>query len=448
MTAPPDVDMPCPLTPTASSPRICVLGAAPDTGNLGVSALGVSIVHAIHTRLPDARITVMDHGSSVRPGSIGGIPCTRCGAVSTRRFWRSNSIARAYLTSRLNASNEIPLLEQLTNADLVLDISGGDSFTDMYGRRRFEAMTRLKRLVLSNGTPLVLLPQTYGPFKRSSSARMAASIVRDASMAWARDAASFAAMRTLLGEDFDVARHRPGVDVAFALPARTPCLDQATEWLMRDWFSSVAPPVIGLNVSGLLYSDPAMAARRFGLRGDYRELIHGLVTSLLKTTDANILLVPHVNGAPGTPESDVSACLATWSAMGQQTRVAVLPQQDDASRIKWFIRRCDWFCGTRMHATIAALSSGVPAAAIAYSPKTHGVFQTVGVEDHVADFRSTSTAEVIDLLLKSWTDHDDVRSLLAHTVPRVASASDSQFDAILASVMPAGDQPVTGRLAA
>ena len=51
----------------------------------------------------------------------------------------------------------------------------------------------------------------------------------------------------------------------------------------------------------------------------------------------------------------------------------------DASEVKWCISKLDWFVGSRMHATIAALSSGVPCAAIAYSRKFRGVFATLGV---------------------------------------------------------------------
>ena len=58
-----------------------------------------------------------------------------------------------------------------------------------------------------------------------------------------------------------------------------------------------------------------------------------------------------------------------------------------ATEVKWVISNCDHFCGTRMHACIAAISQGIPTSAIAYSGKTEGVFASVGCESYVIDPR-------------------------------------------------------------
>ena len=55
----------------------------------------------------------------------------------------------------------------------------------------------------------------------------------------------------------------------------------------------------------------------------------------------------------------------------------------------------------RMHATIAALSSGVPAAIVAYSVKARGVFASVGQQRHVADARRLDDDALLDALWRS-----------------------------------------------
>ena len=55
-----------------------------------------------------------------------------------------------------------PYWFQLTKFDVFAAISGGDSFSDIYGIRRFLYVSLPQVLVLLMGKPLVLLPQTLG----------------------------------------------------------------------------------------------------------------------------------------------------------------------------------------------------------------------------------------------------------------------------------------------
>src|SRR5947207_15465840 len=45
--------------------KLCLMGASTDTGNLGVSALCLSILHGIAQREPDADVTVFDNRRGV-----------------------------------------------------------------------------------------------------------------------------------------------------------------------------------------------------------------------------------------------------------------------------------------------------------------------------------------------------------------------------------------------
>jgi len=106
----------------------------------------------------------------------------------------------------------------------------------------------------------------------------------------------------------------------------------------------------------------------------------------------------------------------------------------DPHQTKWVIGRTEWFCGMRMHATIAALSSGVPAAIVAYSKKARGVFATVGQERHVADARQLDDEGLLSALWESWQGREAARAGLAVTAPAAAERAGAQFDEILAAV--------------
>jgi colanic acid/amylovoran biosynthesis protein len=412
--------------------RLCLFGAAPDTGNRGVSALALSAVSEIVGRVPDAQITVFDHrrgcgeATFARGNSI--IAYRRSGAVFSRRLHRPESFWHIRLAARFNLRNAAA--SAIRNADAVLDVSAGDSFTDLYGWRRFRAVTTPKLIALDLGRPLILLPQTYGPFRSRAAKRIAQTIVRAAAMAWARDHQSFEALCELLGDAYDPRLHRCGVDMAMALEAQRPT-HMCPE--LSDCLSeSQRTPVIGLNVSGLLYNDPT-SSRRFALRADYRAAMHRLVERLLSDTSTRILLVPHVMPARDPIESDSAAMKSLVQSLTVRDRARVISVSGelDARELKWIIARTCWFCGTRMHAAIAALSSGVPASAIAYSGKTAGVFETLGQARHVADARNCDTTSVVEQVWQSWLDRAQARASLAANVPGVFEQAHAQMDDVL-----------------
>jgi polysaccharide pyruvyl transferase WcaK-like protein len=321
-------------------------------------------------------------------------------------------------------------LERVRGADAVLDISGGDSFTDIYGARRFWDVSIPKLIAIEQETPLVLLPQTYGPFHSKRFRSVAERIVRRAHLAWARDERSFAALQDLLGPEFDPERHRAGVDVAFGLEGRKP--KTPLPEILKGWQEDRRQPVVGVNVSGLLYHS---ADRQSGLnfKLDYRELMLELTRRLVREGGARVLLLPHVLAPDGHYESDPEACrdLAKRLGPGLKNSVTMLTTELDASETKYVISGLDWLVGARMHATIAALSSGVPAAALAYSPKFQGVFDCCGQGTAVADPTILTTHEASDLLWYAFADRENAKRRLNTRLPHIRDTLDAQAVSLL-----------------
>ena len=84
-----------------------------------------------------------------------------------------------------------------------------------------------------------------------------------------------------------------------------------------------------------------------------------------------------------------------------------------------------------MHATIAALSSGVPTAAIAYSAKFQGVFDRCGQSSQVHDPRAWDTEQVVSGVLASFEARSQLRADLAVSLPGVLRQADQQLTEIL-----------------
>ena len=131
----------------------------------------------------------------------------------------------------------------------------------------------------------------------------------------------------------------------------------------------------------------------FGLNLDYRSFTHELIERFLQLPETAVMLVPHTIGAPGNVNNDRDASAHILESLRpeQRQRVFLLEGDYNQHELKGVIGTCDFFIGSRMHACIAALSQNVPTAAVAYSSKFQGVFQSVGMQHSVIDARTSTT---------------------------------------------------------
>ncbi|MCP4836895.1 MAG: hypothetical protein GY895_19255 [Phycisphaera sp.] len=257
---------------------------------------------------------------------------------------------------------------------------------------------------------------------------------------WARDQRSFEILKDLLGDEFDPERHHVGVDMAFGLSPRKPKL-------IPDLFKSRDEAgnrcaLVGLNVSGLMYNDPEAAKSRYGFVADYSRLIDGFIDWLLRETDSDLVLVPHVMAPPPSKESDVYACENVMERLGDRAsgRVRITPTEFGANEVKWIISKCDWFCGTRMHATIAGLSTCTPTSTVSYSDKALGVFETCGQGREVFDPRKMDTETVIAAMIDSYKRRSEIRESLEANIPGVKAIAEKQMDDICEVIRECGDE--------
>lgn len=420
---------------------ITLLNAAPNTGNQGVSALCFSAVDGLAAR-GCGPIAVADHGRGRRKtewrlgGEARGVDLF--GLSHTRRLWRGDCLRTARFLARLGGLGS-PSASIIANSKAILDVSGGDSFTDLYGEKRFGAMVLCKRLALDNNIPLILLPQTLGPFREAEKKAEAVEIMRGAAAIFVRDQKSYDFLKAELGADFDPARHQLGVDMAVLLPMtspETPLPAQIEAWMAEDR----GFPVAGLNVSGLLCQDGPGAQKTFGLAADHNHQINAAARAVLADEpNMRLLLVPHVIRPPTDPESDWAACRSLADHLDDEfgDRVAVLPQDYNATELKWIISRLDWFAGARMHATIGGFSSGVPTLGLGYSDKAAGVFAQCGIGAHVAEMRELDAKGVGEAVAASVRNRAEMKSELEAGLADIKARAAAQMDAI-AAVIKAG----------
>jgi colanic acid/amylovoran biosynthesis protein len=266
------------------------------------------------------------------------------------------------------------LYSWVRTCDFVLDISAGDSFADIYGARRFKFNILSKLAVLAARRPLVLSPQTLGPFERRWARLAATALMRRARAVVTRDNLSTAYVKPLGVEGVIEA-----TDVAFRLPYKKPEGKRGGR------------VKVGINISGLLFNGGYTRDNMFALKTDYPVLARSLVSHFAGLPECEVHLVGHVNSERFATDDDyrVAELLAA-----EFPGVVLAPRFATPSDAKSYIAGLDFFCGSRMHACIAAFSSGVPVVPIAYSRKFAGLFGSLGYTA-VADCKSETAAEIM-----------------------------------------------------
>lgn len=348
--------------------NICLIQHSPNSDNLGVGALTASqlaILRDVGARTGRDLHFSLAAWKDPRPHYIKGddievFELARKELLSPSGFWKR---ARA--------------------ADLVLDIGAGDSFADIYGAKRLVLNLLMKEICFLNRVPLVLSPQTIGPFKRGWARRLAMRSLRKAAGVFPRDALSTAYVREA-GYDGPLSET---TDVAMRLPYDPPAPR-----------APGGPVKVGLNVSGLLMNGGYSGDNMFELTSDYPRLMHDLITAFTALDGVELHLVSHVISDAQPVEDDYRA---SQTLAAKFPGVVLAPKFETPLEAKSYIAGLDFFAGARMHACIAAFSSGVPVVPMAYSRKFAGLFGSVGY-NHTADCKSMTNDQLFAAVMDGF----------------------------------------------
>lgn len=366
---------------TAPVLNICLIMHSTRSDNLGVGALTVSEVAILRDCAARIgcriKITVVDWKDARTPYVTG--PDIHVVDIDGR-----------FLISPSG------FFKTVRQSDLVIDIGAGDSFADIYGAARLKRMFAMKFLTHIAGTPLVVAPQTIGPFTKGWSKVLAKLSLRLSKLVATRDAKSTAALRDLgyTGAAIEAS------DVALRLPFEP---GEKAEGTTR----------VGINVSGLLMAGGYTGKNELGIALDYPGLIRRLITAF-QEKGAEVHLVPHVIVREGrmVKEDDARASAAL---VEEFPGTVLAPAFDSPSEAKTYISGLDFFMGARMHACIGAFSSGVPVMPMAYSRKFEGLFGSIGFTRTV-DCTSETGDVIFDKIMAGFEARDTIAGEVAQAL--------------------------------
>jgi colanic acid/amylovoran biosynthesis protein len=400
--------------------KIGIMGTPVSSGNRGVLALGASLVNLCCQVSDKNEVILLLGNKDKRPAQFRvGLKPRLIPVVNCRMSPRSRptdhflwilvmSIVYALMpvpALRKAIVRSTPWIRTISETDMVGDVRGGDSFSDIYGFKNFFMGFLMAWTVLLIKGSIVHFPQTYGPYKSPIARWLARFLLKNSTVIIARDKTSQKVAQELIGPG---RRVYLSPDVAFSLLPVPPDKMELNPPLTGPFPVNV----IGLNVNGLMYNGGYSRQNMFGLKMNYANFLPEMVVALLAEHPGELWLVPHTYAPHGNVESDNEASQKLRDQLpgSLRHRVRVVSAEYDQHEIKWIIGKCDFFIGSRMHSCIAALSQGVPCVGVAYSRKFAGVFESIAAEEWVVEGREVSDEEAIARIVELYRKRDDVRS--------------------------------------
>lgn len=241
----------------------------------------------------------------------------------------------------------------------VAAINGGDGFSDIYNTNSFRNRLADTILAMSGNVPLIQLPQTLGPFSKPENYELAKRILQYSQHVYVRDT-KYISELDKMGVKYELTK------------------DLSAYMQPEEWSIDIIPGSIGINVSGLAYSNTFRALS--GQFDAYPKLVETIITHFQKK-NKTIYLIPHSYNynKPEVSNDDLVASKAVYNSLSDKTNVVVVDGDLISPQIKYVISKMSFFIGTRMHANFAAIYTHVPVFGLAYSYKFEGAFEANGL---------------------------------------------------------------------
>lgn len=316
--------------------------------NGGDEAMLWATCESIRARWPEAEITVLCHELELCRSYLPGFQ-TAAG---------TNFVSTSYDCQKTS--------DLYRGADVVLSAPGG-FLHDWYD---FEDRLRGFDFALTLGKPLILLPQSIGPFWKPESIKRISSVLNRASLVCVRDHAS---TRALLECGVDPAKILEAADISFLWRQLAPELFHARKRPVRK---------IGLNFRAWPQDDGASLQEIIGKAAQ-------LCRFLLSRPDRELVFISTCQGVPRyIDDSLVAAEILQQLPYSFQQRCQINDRRYATRELIEALGKFDAFIGMRLHGCLLAMLGGTPSMGLGYETKTAEIFGQLNLESYQLSFRA------------------------------------------------------------
>jgi colanic acid/amylovoran biosynthesis protein len=272
-------------------------------------------------------------------------------------------------------------VKAIKDSDLVVSCAGGfliDTNLSILGN--------LSQLAMAHrfGRPVILAPQTIGPIRRKWIRPLARWVLNRCTVICTREDYSY---RFLIELGVKPEKIRELTDLALYHRRADPAAGDAA---LAELGFTPGERFIGASVVNWSFPRSNDAAASKAL---YFDQICWLIREVHARTGMRVLLVNQVS-------SDLVLGRRVAAAVGE---AAVIDEKDRTpAQMRGMITRSQAFVGSRFHSCVFALLERIPTIALAYSYKSNGIMEALGLGDRVFDidgFPKEQVMTVVDTLL-------------------------------------------------
>jgi polysaccharide pyruvyl transferase WcaK-like protein len=394
--------------------KFLLLGGSLSSDNRGIDAITMGSIFCLKEYYPDAEFSIIGFTFPTNVVSTQQVFLDGCQTdIDEAKTSFHNGVQMAIRTLLVHRLTRDVVLKYFWWADVIIDFSEGDGFGDTYGFKVLLRHSLGKFIALHLGKPLAIFPQTMGPFRRRISRLLARYLLRRADLVCVREQISEEIVQGVIGSSGNVFCL---ADMAFLMKEAD---ISAVPSLLAECSRTDKP--IGVNISGFLWHRGLDKYSENNAAFDYQEMIVGMIRRLVQETDRPVVLIPHVfSENPGA--DDLFACREAQELLRDLGgKVYLIEQNYSSPEIKAIIAQCEFFIGARMHACIAALSTGTPVVPISYSHKFAGILQRFEIQDWLVDPNALSQEQAIDLVLLGYEHREEIRKRIITKLPLIES---------------------------
>ena len=305
---------------------------------------------------------------------------------------------------------------------------GGYQFGDTWGANYARNKARQTKKWIRSGEPVFFLPQAWGPFSAAPVSKAVREILNIATLSFARDKTSLTQIQKLVGTNnqrvrfaHDIAWNFKGDDLIVGKQ-----LIEETGFSLNDNKLTVC-----LTPNTQVYSRTKGSS---GPQNEYIVLLREIAEHLCKTHNAQVILLGHQfledNSAR---KDDRTLCNYIISSLDRSLPVVHLDKTLSAAKVKSVIGNCDLLLSSRYHALIAAMSQGVPSAAIGWSHKYDELMSEVGLNSNVISLTKIKKDILrdVDLIVERTAQ---AKETLKSMVPQMKQSGQKALDDVISAI--------------
>lgn len=271
--------------------------------------------------------------------------------------------------------------QSIESCDFFVDTCGGDSFSDIYGVYTLNYIGKNHALANKFKKPIIMLPQTIGPFYNVKEEKKAKRMMEQAAMCYVRDDIS----EKVAAKYISSKKIFKTIDMAFHMSYPT-----FRSKLLSD------KKKIGVSPSALLWNGGYTGTNQFGLKSDYKLVVRNIIEYLQQENYKVVFLAHVLYGTASQPREDDYWLCKQLQYDYPDTELA--PFFYTPMEVKSFISSLNGLISSRMHCCIGAYSSGVPVFTLGYSRKFNGLFVDTLKYQYGSDLRDDEMQTVIQKL--------------------------------------------------